>query len=68
MPDVKADDKDMTIAEVAVFFGVHTRTIENWYKRKEMNFPRPVEYSPRCLRWSTNEVVAWRKSKRKAAK
>lgn len=30
--------------------------------RKRVDFPRPVRFSPRCVRWFLDELEAWAKS------
>ncbi|RHZ95342.1 AlpA family phage regulatory protein [Cereibacter sphaeroides] len=47
----------LTDKQVAERYGVSRATIWRWVKTG--TFPRPVTFSPGCVRWSEAEVLAW---------
>lgn len=48
---------NLTIYEVAAFFGVHPRTIRRWME-EDPDFPRPFKKGL-TMRFSREEVMRW---------
>lgn len=46
----------VTDAQIAVFVGVHAKTIWDWAKPERGILPRPIKLSPSVTRWKAEEV------------
>ena len=58
MDDAHTIDKPITQSEAADILCVSPRTLETW--RVKGIGPRYLQYSSRCIRYLTSEVLAWR--------
>lgn len=57
----KEREKGMSLEQVAVYFGVSTKTIERWEKDESLSFPKGKRYGHRELSFSTDKIVLWAK-------
>jgi hypothetical protein len=52
----------LTTAEAANWLGIEKRTLEDW--RSNEIGPPYVVYSPRCIRYSMEDLIKWRNERR----
>lgn len=57
-------DRFLTIAEVTAITTLKSSTIYEWIAKR--GFPRQIQLSPGCSRWSEREIVEWMERARNA--
>lgn len=49
--------------EVLKRYSIGNTTLHRWRRDKGMNFPAPIEFTERCLRWKLSALEAWDESR-----
>ena len=56
-----------TARQVAGDIGISIATLYRWMKDDTINFPRPVKYGHRCVRWRKSDYENWKEQRAEAA-
>ena len=53
--------------QVLTRYGIGNTTLYRWINDDSVNFPKPVQMGPRCVRWSISRLEQWEQERQEEA-